>query len=358
MDSERFLNELSEELRKIGVDETIITRRVGQFEKYFATLPPDEVAEMLAGLGDIEEIALNIQTLSAPKNKKPESALQLQAAESTETIDVGANFDVFSPIPREDESIAPVDSEKTVEFEAMHDAASIEETRSIDLNSLREAARTGNLPKAQNTDALYEELLLDDDSSPSENMLDDDVLSKNREENLSPIAKKRRDLSEAGDEYRHIELDFNELDDTESDVEPTAKGQAIFLVGTIVTLPVTLPLMLMLLLVIGSVFVAISVLIASLIVLLVAIVVAGVVIPLVGIIFGIIKAYTVFPVGLYEIGLAIKMAGVAMFCGILVYNLAVRLLPFAMKKFGILSSFLFRSLAKLVKRIRKECVTL
>ena len=128
--------------------------------------------------------------------------------------------------------------------------------------------------------------------------------------------------------------------------------------GSILTLPITLPLMLIILIAIGAVFAVTSVLIALLIALLIVIVVAGVVIPLVGIIFGIIKAYTVFPVGLYEIGLGITIAGGAMFVGILVYNLAVRLLPFALKKFGVFSKFLLRSIGKLVKRIRKECVTL
>ncbi|MBQ4575971.1 MAG: hypothetical protein IJA85_12380 [Clostridia bacterium] len=376
MDSGRFLNELAAELRRIGVDEAVITKRVGQFEKYFATMPPEEAAEMLAGLGDIEDLALNIKALSTKKKKAPDPEPEPEPVKPPEDLGVGDEFDVFSEESTQKEPPVQPDPDKTVEFEPVRESAPAleEETRYIDLNSLREAAREGTLPGAQNTDALYEESLLYDEVQPAEGEVYygsesteapaepvDEALPLSAEEEQSELSYSDSEYRQGEyrqGEYRHIELDFNELDDTESDIRPTAKGQAIFIVGSILTLPITLPLMLIILIAIGAVFAVTSVLIALLIALLIVIVVAGVVIPLVGIIFGIIKAYTVFPVGLYEIGLGITIAGGAMFVGILVYNLAVRLLPFALKKFGVFSKFLLRSIGKLVKRIRKECVTL
>ncbi len=367
MDSGRFLYELAAELRRIGVDESVIEKRVGQFERYFATMQPEEAAEMLEGLGDIEDIALNIKALNEKKKKVPEVQPQPEPQHEQEAVDlgVGDEFDVFSEQPEEKATLHEEVPEKTIEFTAVHESEPEieEETRYIDLNSLREAAREGTLPGAQDTEALYEESLSYDSAQPEEETAYADESEETAapteiDDELPPEPYESDTSYPRDDAYRHIELDFNELDDTESDLKPTAKGQAIFIVGAILTLPITLPLMLMIFLIIGAVFAVVSVLIALLIAALVAIVVAGVVIPLVGIIFGIIKAYTEFTVGLYEIGLGIAIAGVAMFVGILVYNLAVRLLPFVLKKFAVFSKFVLRSIGKLVKRIRKECVTL
>lgn len=73
---------------------------------------------------------------------------------------------------------------------------------------------------------------------------------------------------------------------------------------------------------------------------LMAIVGVGCSVALIGIIYGAYKIVTgVVPVGLYEIGLGITIGSVASLIGILMYNIAIRLVPFLMKKLAELVGF-------------------
>lgn len=76
---------------------------------------------------------------------------------------------------------------------------------------------------------------------------------------------------------------------------------------------------------------------------LIAVVAAGCSIALIGIIYGLYKIVSgAVPIGLYEVGLGITTGSVASFIGILMYNIAIRLVPFLMKKLAELVSFGFR----------------
>ena len=73
---------------------------------------------------------------------------------------------------------------------------------------------------------------------------------------------------------------------------------------------------------------------------LIAIVGVGCSVALIGIIYGAYKIVTgVVPVGLYEIGLGITIGSVASLIGILMYKIAIRLVPFLMKKLAELVGF-------------------
>ena len=65
---------------------------------------------------------------------------------------------------------------------------------------------------------------------------------------------------------------------------------------------------------------------------LVVFVTAGAVVSLVGIVYGVVQLITgQIPVGMFEVGLGIIVGAAVMFVGILVYNFAVRFIPFGMK---------------------------
>lgn len=76
---------------------------------------------------------------------------------------------------------------------------------------------------------------------------------------------------------------------------------------------------------------------------LIAVVTVGCSIALIGIIYGLYKIVSgAVPIGLYEVGLGITVGSAASFVGILMYNIAIRLVPFLMKKLTELISFGFR----------------
>ena len=79
---------------------------------------------------------------------------------------------------------------------------------------------------------------------------------------------------------------------------------------------------------------------------------------LVGIIYGVIQLFSVVPVGLYEIGMGVIIAGGIMFVGILIYNVAVRLLPFLMRMVWRLFCFVLKKLRVLFNFLRRECAKL
>ena len=65
---------------------------------------------------------------------------------------------------------------------------------------------------------------------------------------------------------------------------------------------------------------------------LIVFVTVGAIVALVGIVYGVVQLITGYvPVGLFEVGLGIIVGAVVMFVGILVYNFAVRFIPFGMK---------------------------
>ncbi len=76
---------------------------------------------------------------------------------------------------------------------------------------------------------------------------------------------------------------------------------------------------------------------------LIAVVAVGCSIALIGVIYGLYKIVSgAVPIGLYEVGLGITVGSAASFVGILMYNIAIRLVPFLMKKLAELISFGFR----------------
>ncbi len=124
----------------------------------------------------------------------------------------------------------------------------------------------------------------------------------------------------------------------------------------------TLPVTFALLVGIVGVFVGVWALLAAMMVgalaALAVCVALGTVASLIGVIYGVSQLFASVPIGLYEIGIGIVIAGVTMFAGILIYNLAIRLLPFVIKLVYKLFRFVFAKLKVLFDYLRKECAQL
>ena len=79
---------------------------------------------------------------------------------------------------------------------------------------------------------------------------------------------------------------------------------------------------------------------------------------LVGIVYGTVKMFESIPVGLYEIGAGIIVAGLVMFISILLYNFAVRLVPLVIKQVWRLFRYLLGRLKDLFNHLRRESAKL
>jgi len=137
-----------------------------------------------------------------------------------------------------------------------------------------------------------------------------------------------------------------------------APNSTMFWVLFCISLPVTIPLALVVVALFVLVWGGLIALIIGSVGVLIAGVALGTALSLVGIIYGITQLFSVVPVGLYEIGIGVVIAGIVMFGGILVYNIAVRFLPFVMKLLGRLFGYLCRKLKTLFNFLRRECAKL
>jgi len=103
------------------------------------------------------------------------------------------------------------------------------------------------------------------------------------------------------------------------------------------------------------VYALIALLIAAFIALLIGVVVAGGVGTLAGLIYGIIKLFSVMPEGVYEIGFALATCGVTMALSICSYNVAVRAVPVLWRQFTYFLTDCLNKFRTYIRRIRKEC---
>lgn len=140
--------------------------------------------------------------------------------------------------------------------------------------------------------------------------------------------------------------------------DKTTKGVAIFWSVLIVTLPITLTLLVAILALFGVAFLGIVLAIIGLVAGMIAVVAAGCGLALIGIIYGITQLFSFVAAGLYEIGLGIMISGGALLGGVILYNLAIRFLPWVMKWLTVFFVFVFHRLRNLFYLARRECYKL
>ena len=87
----------------------------------------------------------------------------------------------------------------------------------------------------------------------------------------------------------------------------------------------------------------------------------GSAVSLIGIIYGIVQIFSagaITAVGLYEAGMGILAAGITMLVGVLIYNAAIRFVPFIMKKLRVFFKFIFKKLGVLAEYLKGVCASI
>ncbi len=132
----------------------------------------------------------------------------------------------------------------------------------------------------------------------------------------------------------------------------SGKEKGAFIACSVVAIPVSLLMILLVGVLFGAAFVAAFLLIVLFIAAMAAVVAGGTAIALVGMIYGTIELFSTVSVGLYEIGIGITALGATMLCGILLYNAAIRLVPFAIRKLAAFARFTARQLREILKAMK------
>ena len=95
--------------------------------------------------------------------------------------------------------------------------------------------------------------------------------------------------------------------------------------------------------------------IVALIAALVGVVAAGSAIALIGLIYGVSQLFISLPIGLFETGIGVTAVGLTMLTAILIYNLAVRFLPFVLRQFMKFVRFIPRHFRDVFHYLKGEC---
>lgn len=157
------------------------------------------------------------------------------------------------------------------------------------------------------------------------------------------------------------EVNYSEyVRDDEPEMEATVRGKRTFWLIFICSLPLTLLLLLAYFGLFGAGFAALFALIVLLVAALIGGAAIGAVVSLVGIVYGVTQLITVASraPGLYEIGLGITVGGIVMAGGIIVYNVAVRLIPLLIRLLADLFSFCTGKLRTLFHMAKEACYRL
>ncbi len=123
------------------------------------------------------------------------------------------------------------------------------------------------------------------------------------------------------------------------------RNEWVYVAILVVAIPIAVALILLSVILYLGFWIALALLMIACVCVLVVFITAGAFVSIVGIVYGVVELITGnTPVALFEIGLGIIVGSIVMFIGILIYNFAVRFIPFGMKLLAKLFKLGFRAL--------------
>ncbi len=327
MDKQTFYTELASRLDTLGVSREYIERHLKQFDSYFDGKNEEEIHGEIERLGDLDRVAARIKRMTDKIiDQEAEGSSDSKEEEKTEASDTVSEVEAATEAVAAEPPAAPISEE------AVDAPASDAETENDSAENVPDDDVITFTPVSR--DAVYSEKA---EEAPAE-------------EDAVPVYEGRKRGEAAISDGEEKDEPFN---DTE-----LKKRAVIFWLVFALTLPFTLSICAVTAAAFAIVFFVIAILIIALVALLVGITAAATLVSVFGIIFGVAQMLTSLPIGLYECGLAVVFGSLSMFVGILIYNVAVRLLPFAAKWLLVFLKFVFRKFKQLFIYVKKECIGL
>jgi len=330
MKKTEFISELRIVLIKRGFDKDTVEQEMVPVRSYF-----DE-----AGMEDIQipvsEMADEITEMLKERQKETEDATKEPDDIEAALLASGADLDVVS-----DKNAELKDSDN----------------KETDQNPTDDTGEASETPVAENAEKTDEVAAEEPGQEPVQDKFTDEsnVYSTDSEvESIDEYApENENEKAGKGSFIEKILIKIRDLikkkpkEDDEFSADPAeyedGKNKTLFWVIFAVAIPVVIALALLVLAIYVAFWIILALLMIFFVAGLIAFVFAGTLISIVGIIYGcIVVIKGIVPVGLFEIGLGITVAAAVMFIGILVYNLAIRLIPFGMKMLARLLLLAFR----------------
>ncbi len=386
MDTEKYLSALADKLRALGVSEEDISKQLKITRNYLESLDDAELSDTLSDTEQLDNVAENIYTFIQKKKEKLVETQELNKV-LAETIPSASGAAAVQaqqtqqtppqtqtapqqpqPVPQISLTEDVRQSSLPVPAQPQDIAPSVPQTPASQ-NDQRAAQSQRPSIRRYNTS----EFAVDHDPSSHsstfgavgqrQNKARRDMTSENPAVSPSYPRERRYDDSryftstgkKTGDRNQSSSRADNPENDDSYYVEK-AHGSPLFWILFIGTLPFTAIIYAALFIIYGALFAAIAALIVGLIAVLIADIAAGTAVSLVGIIYGITQLFNpaTRAVGLYELGLGLLIGGGAMFAGIIIYNIAIRLLPFILKKWTYLLRLILGKLKDLYYALKRR----
>ena len=292
----------------------------------------DEMAEgILAMLNDSSEN--NHEDIDTP----PVPMVSEESDESVSDELSAAIAAIDSPVPAEEQTEVNNEEEKE-KPEALAIPIVIESEPEVQDEPAEEVAENEEAPAA--SEPMPAEIVTEQTAEVQE--------SKNEEPQPEAVQEVPADDLIADEENEDIQkyIPYNQKVKMKK-IENSKKGgnEWLYVLILVVTIPIAVALILTAFVLYLGFWVALALAMIACIAVLVVFVAVFALISIVGIVYGVVELITGnMPVGLFEIGLGVMVGAAVMFIGILVYNFAVRFIPFIMKLLARLFRAGFRAI--------------
>ncbi len=395
MDKKTFYAELVSKLSALEVSQGYIEAHIIVFEKMFSELSEDDIAQIIEKLGDLDILAQRIK--ATEENEQKEASIEVSNEPVDPLVDEptpfesdGANHaeDDVILLPADDvlaefEEIPLVDEEDILNMSAdfLSEPGVLSSAREPELLTYEEVADAGeaqafvpaqphsadlavddpeiasDAPNGDSVDVTQPSMEFEGDNVISftpvsrDHVYSDDASVSDNPEKMTEVQEKaspaKRDKRRKKKQKEKPSEMLSAWEDDIADVNAgRARSLGKFWLFFLISFPIALAAMISTVVVFTVLFFLIAVLIILFVAALVAITAVGTLVSVFGLIFGVAQMLTSPPIGIYECGLAIMFGSAAMFVGILIYNIAVRLLPFIAKCLLRLFKLIFRQIKR------------
>lgn len=381
---------LAEKLLDRGLDDEQILKQIRHFDKYLSKYDASELESEIEALGSCDELADAIVehirskeagTVSSASESEseaddPDSDMKIASPGSPDSID-----DTATSL---DNTVASIEASGSDDMLSEEDEASAKEAIDLAHTIALDIATEGT---TTHTDDTSDDMLSDPAANESEplasacnktKIIDAVQLSELYTEATSSIvgdtpaeetdSPHREEAETLTDEIEKEYDRMYKLMEAHSEEEKTIVGRIIpdnrilgmsastmFWVLLIVTLPISLTAAVLYFAFFALGYVVLAAALCALVILLAADIAGGTGLFLFGIIYGAGQMAASVPIGLYEIGFAVIIAGLAVLLGVLIYNASFVLMPFVIKRYSRWFADTTKHLCKLIARIKREC---
>ncbi len=321
MEKNEFLKQLEEQLGACGLDTDSVKAQVERVSNYINQTGMDDVEADPAEMADGIVKALKGNNYAEPQTT--ENAQADIAAEDSPSAEEEINESIrrFEENPTEDISDASNAPEESADTDVP--GANTTDDEGLEPRFVRIMA-----PEDVQNDAPDDNIDDVRPYRPARNERDKKLMHKH---NRDEYAEERREQAE--EQKREL---------SEEDIQKLRNNKTLFIILACIAAPFVLALALVVVALYIFFWVALALLLIFSIAGLIVFVAAGCCISLIGIVYGVIQLVAgATPIGLFEIGLGVIVSGSVLLVGILVYNFAMRLIPFAMKQLARLLKFAF-----------------